>query len=169
MRYTFPKAEHLCLQREIDALFQGKSRATTVYPLRAVVQTVVHGGHGPRVKVLVSVSKRKLRRAVDRNRAKRQIREAYRLNKHLLLEGLPEGMGVHLAFIWLTDAGQSSRFVHRRMTTLLHLIVERVLRLPASEGHAVADESTDGGAIGHADGHIPKVTPPAVEPTVLTP
>ena len=35
-------------------------------------------------QVLVSVSKRNFKRAVDRNRLKRQIREAYRLNKHLL-------------------------------------------------------------------------------------
>jgi ribonuclease P protein component len=36
------------------------------------------------VKLLVSVSKRNFKNAVDRNRIKRIIREAYRKNKHIL-------------------------------------------------------------------------------------
>ncbi len=40
------------------------------------------------IQFTVSVSKRKFKRAVDRNRVKRQIREAYRLNKAPLFEKL---------------------------------------------------------------------------------
>ena len=84
MDHRFPKAEHLCLQRDIDALFASGAHSVVGFPLRAVWHEVEWDGHGPRVKVLVSVSKRKFKHAVDRNRAKRQMREAYRLNKHLL-------------------------------------------------------------------------------------
>lgn len=40
--------------------------------------------------ILISVSKRRFKRAVKRNRVKRQIREAYRVNKHELLNVLAE-------------------------------------------------------------------------------
>ena len=41
-------------------------------------------GPGPGMRLGVVVSRRTLRRAVDRNRAKRLIREAFRLNRHRL-------------------------------------------------------------------------------------
>ena len=42
------------------------------------------------IQFTVSVSKKKFKRAVDRNRVKRQIREAYRLNKAPLFEKLKQ-------------------------------------------------------------------------------
>jgi ribonuclease P protein component len=37
-------------------------------------------------QILATVSKRIFKRAVDRNRIKRQIKEAYRLNKHIIAD-----------------------------------------------------------------------------------
>lgn len=126
MRFTFPKPEHLCLQRDIDALFTPESQSAVAFPIRMLTREVAHTSpHAPRVQVLVSVSKRKFKHAVDRNRAKRQLREAYRLNKHLLLEALPEGTALHVAFIWIADAPQDSSLVHKRMTTLLQRAADR--------------------------------------------
>ena len=126
MRFTFPKAEHLCLQREINALFASTSRSLVAYPLRALLHIVPHEGNGPQAKVLISVSKRKFKRAVDRNRAKRQIREAYRLQKHTLIEQLPDGVGCHLAFIWIADQPCDSNLVHKRMGNLLQRLAEQI-------------------------------------------
>lgn len=83
--FTFRKPEHLCKQKEIEALFSAGSQSFTAYPLRATFKQV-EPTTGPAVKVLLSVAKRRLHHAVDRNRAKRQLREAYRLQKHLLLQ-----------------------------------------------------------------------------------
>ena len=123
-QFTFPKPEHLCLRRDIEALFSAGSQAATAYPIRAVFRRGPHGD-GPVVKVLLSVAKRRLHHAVDRNRAKRQMREAYRLNKHLLVEALPSGVGLHLGFIWLAEEPVDSQKVSERITLLLHRIAEK--------------------------------------------
>lgn len=84
-RYTFPKAEHLCRKKLIEQLFQKQNPSLGVYPLRLTwLPAPAHTSAPP--QVLVSVSKRTFKRAVDRNRLKRLVREAYRLNKHRLLE-----------------------------------------------------------------------------------
>jgi ribonuclease P protein component len=141
MRHKFPKAEHLCLQRDIDQLFTAGARSAVSFPLRAIVRTHTYEGKGPRVQVLISVAKRRLRHAVDRNRAKRQIREAYRLNKEILWEQLPENMALHLGFVWVADQPQDSALVHKRLVNLLHRVVEKVNATPANE-HASASTAT---------------------------
>ena len=121
--HTFRKAEHICLKRDIDALFDKGNAAKTAYPLRAVWRKLPYR-EGPKVKVLVSVSKRHFKHAVDRNRSKRQIREAYRLNKQRLSP--PEGAAVHVAFIWLSDQPISSDIVHKKLKALLKIINQKI-------------------------------------------
>lgn len=136
---TFRKPEHLCRQTEIEALFSAGSSATTVYPIRATYRRVeAAGSQGPQVKVLLSVSKRRLKHAVDRNRAKRQLREAYRLQKQFLLDALPEYTGLHVAFIWLSDKPVKSKTIFERMHTILRRIAENTLKAGAAEPRSEA-------------------------------
>ena len=123
--HRFPKAEHLCLRNDIDALFSAGAKALTAYPLRVVYREVNHK-EGPKVKVLLSVPKRKLRHAVDRNRAKRQLREAYRQNKPTLLKTLGDKQGLHLAFMWLSDKPVDSKVIEKKVINLLHRIGEQL-------------------------------------------
>ncbi|WP_242134137.1 ribonuclease P protein component [Aestuariivivens marinum] len=79
MRYTFPKREKLKSKKLIEQLFsEGKS--VTAFPLRLIyLKTPLN--YDVKAQTGVSVSKRHFKRAVDRNRIKRLMREAYRLNK----------------------------------------------------------------------------------------
>ena len=127
----FPKAERIYLQKEIEELFTpGNAKGITNYPIRMVYRYVTRENEAePRVKVLISVSKKRLHRAVDRVRAKRQMREAYRLNKHLLTYNLPTQpenptTALHIGFIWLSDEPQDSQLVHKRIVNLLKRINE---------------------------------------------
>ena len=77
------------------------------------------------VSILVSVSKRRFKRAVKRNRVKRQVREAYRLNKQPLLEAVEQaGCHVAIAFIYLSDRIADSEVITGRMRTALQRIAE---------------------------------------------
>lgn len=83
---TFKKEERLCSRTLIKELFDNGS-SFTVYPFKAIWENTTFEEHYP-VKVIISVSKRNFKRAVDRNRIKRLIREAYRKNKIILYEAL---------------------------------------------------------------------------------
>ncbi|MBQ0165177.1 MAG: ribonuclease P protein component [Bacteroidales bacterium] len=117
----FPKARHLCLQRSIERLFDESDGRATAWPLRLVWRTT----DGTGVQVLASVAKRHLHHAVDRNRAKRQIREAYRLNNDGL-RGNSLAAGLHLAFVWLADTPVPSEKVERSLRHLLNVCQERL-------------------------------------------
>ena len=84
--FKFNKAERLKNHHLLSALFtSGKS--FSAYPLRVVYISIEEEGSFP-AQFSLSVPKKKFRLAVDRNRIRRQIREAYRLHKHLLYQDL---------------------------------------------------------------------------------
>jgi len=97
---TFRKKERLFKQKEMDFLFE-KGSSFVVYPLR-VVYVEKQPVSGAEAAVLVSVPKKKFKRAVKRNRIKRLIREAYRLNKQTLLQNLREKeKGLLIGFLFV--------------------------------------------------------------------
>ena len=87
--YTLCKAERLNSKILIGKMFEGGvSKSFSIFPIRVVYMPVEQGEAS--ASILISVSKRRFKRAVKRNRVKRQIREAYRKNKSILLECLQE-------------------------------------------------------------------------------
>jgi ribonuclease P protein component len=99
---TFTKEERISIQREIDSLFEEGS-SFRVYPLQ-IVYVEKKQVSGTRASILVSVSKKRFKRAVKRNRIKRLIRESYRLNKKEFLEFLDtEEKRLSVAFIYISN------------------------------------------------------------------
>lgn len=129
--YTFGKAEKLVSKKLIEQLFSGgDSRSMAAFPLRVVYMKKERGEGEPPVQVMISVSKKHFKHAVKRNRVKRQVREAYRLNKRLLwdaLEQMPETQLV-IAFIWQSDSLAESKLVTDKMVTILNRMSEKLQR-----------------------------------------
>ena len=72
----FPRHERLKSQKSIEALFQ-KGKRLSVGDFRFIYQF----RPTPGIQIGVGTSSRQFKRAVDRNRIKRLIREAYRLDQ----------------------------------------------------------------------------------------
>ncbi|MDR3118578.1 MAG: ribonuclease P protein component [Mediterranea sp.] len=125
-RNTLHKAERLCSKLQIEKLFAGGgSKSFSVYPLRVVFMPIEKKEEAS-ASILISVSKRRFKRAVKRNRIKRQIREAYRKNKHGLLDFLREKTGgIAIAFIYLADEFVPTGEIERKMKVMLALIMEK--------------------------------------------
>jgi ribonuclease P protein component len=101
-RFGFGKKEKLKSRKSIDTLFQqGKSFA--VFPIRVTYSFLPAGSEPPLAQVGVTASKRYFKKAVDRNRLKRLMREAYRLQKEALLHALVESGQSCQVFFMFTD------------------------------------------------------------------
>ncbi|HJC96206.1 MAG TPA: ribonuclease P protein component [Candidatus Phocaeicola gallinarum] len=124
--HILPKKERLNSRILIEKLFAGGSKSFPAFPLR-VVYIPVEGNHLPPVSLLISVPKKRFKRAVKRNRVKRQIREAFRKNKQILTEPLANtGTKLAIAFIWLDNELHASEEVDLKVRKLLQLIAERL-------------------------------------------
>lgn len=127
--FTLRKEERICSKKQIDQLFGGHSSHSVVsFPIRAVFMQTTREDGEPTVKMMVSVSKRHFKRAVKRNRIKRQIREAFRKSKYILTETMTQNpdKGISVAFLWMDGRLIKSIEVEKRMYEVLTRIKERI-------------------------------------------
>jgi len=95
-RYLLPKSERLSLKKEIDRLFESGD-SFIAFPLR-IKYLELPSDTAANSCMMVSVPKKRVKKAVARNRIKRRIREAYRLNKNI-----PPDKRLHIAFLYIAD------------------------------------------------------------------
>ena len=117
---TFGKQEHLCNIPDIDRLFK-EGNSFFKHPVKVIWLPASWDGQ-PDIKVLISVSKRNFRRATDRNHLKRLLRECYRKNKHIAIEGL-KGQKCHLAFVYAGKEITDLNSLEPIIIQLLHRLI----------------------------------------------
>lgn len=126
-QFGFRKRERLVSLRLIDELFGGgHSRSVAAFPLRAVFMQRPRGAHDEPLQMLISVPKKFFHHAVDRNRVKRQVREAWRLHKSLLAEALASDKQLLIAFVWTSDTLLPTSAVQERVANLTRRITEKL-------------------------------------------
>ena len=128
-RYTLDKSERLCSKKLIERLFGGGNKSFPAFPRRVVYMPLAPEENTADASILISVPKKRFKHAVKRNQVKRQVREAYRHNKHILLDALkaqetPTSM--ILAFIWLDNKIHSTEEVAYKVKKLLMHIAEEM-------------------------------------------
>lgn len=127
--FFFPKSEKLCSDKHIDKLFTEGNREIGSFPVRLVylqVSTEEISG----INLLVSVSKRHFKRAVKRNRVKRQLREYYRHNNQKLKSILTaNNQGLLLALIYTDGKLWSTEKLNKRLDSafekLLSVLIQK--------------------------------------------
>ena len=99
-RFGFGRKEKLKSRKQIEELFL-KGKNFSVFPLRVTYRFLP--AEETTVQVGVTAGKKYFKRAVDRNRIKRLIREAYRLQKHELTDSMKVRQQKGFLFFVYTD------------------------------------------------------------------
>jgi ribonuclease P protein component len=88
MKYTFSQKERITNKKTFEHIFNS-GKSISVYPYKWIwIETPTTNSQPPPLQLGISVPKKSFHKAVDRNKIKRRIREAYRKNKYLLYEVL---------------------------------------------------------------------------------
>lgn len=114
-KYTLPKKERLSSKKIIEELFK-KGSSSFLYPIKLIYLTKEEDAAPQEFpQVLFSVSKKKFRKAVDRNKVKRRLREAYRLHKHDFFKSFDHNNPQYLAVIYVAKDILSFQEIERKL------------------------------------------------------
>lgn len=122
MKFTFPKKEKLKSQKLIEKLFL-EGKAVNAFPLR-VLYLQTDFDDGAKIKTGVSVSKRNFKKAVDRNRIKRLLREAYRLNKPEYFNNITTSYAFMILYLGKDDTNFDT--VNSKMKIVFKTFLEKI-------------------------------------------
>ncbi|MEN8121439.1 MAG: ribonuclease P protein component [Bacteroidota bacterium] len=127
MPFNYPKIEKLCSKTLISKLFE-KNQKIAKYPIRLIWIETSLPAQVPAQSV-VSVSKRRFKKAVTRNLLKRRMREAFRLNKNELYNSLiAENKQLALMFIYQSNSILPFSNIEKAMIFLLKELERKVIQ-----------------------------------------
>ena len=117
--------EHLKSKSAIEQVYANGTSVTS-FPMRAIFIEQQQETQEPTAAILINVSKKRFRHAVDRNLVKRRIREAYRTSKHPFVEALENsGKKMAVAIIYIDNKHNSTAFIRKKMIKLLESILTK--------------------------------------------
>lgn len=112
MDLSFPKSEHLC-SKIVFGKLMSDGHGFNAFPFRVIWMETDLPGDAP-YQVAFSVSKRRFKKAVDRNRVKRVLRECWRLNKNEVTSHL-EGKKVAFLVVYISNEKMDFKEAEPRM------------------------------------------------------
>ena len=122
MKFTLGKQERLKSRKLIGRLY-AEGNSVKAFPLRIMYLQTLHTSNFP-AQVGVSVAKRNFKKAPDRNRLKRLMRETYRLQKGIVYDNLENPYVFMISYIGREEMPYEELF--SKMNKLLTLFIEEV-------------------------------------------
>ncbi len=125
---TFNKTEKLTSKTAIEAIFK-KGDTIKNYPL--ILKYISYEfNDGAAAKVVITVPKKKVKRAAKRNRLRRQLKEAYRLNKFTLIQQLKQSeTSLALFFIYTGEEKVEYSFLEEKIKVILKKVEQNLPQL----------------------------------------
>ncbi|MDR0606140.1 MAG: ribonuclease P protein component [Bacteroidales bacterium] len=121
--YSFSKQERIYYRNDFQKLFS-KGEYFYLYPFKCIYlwkEATAFSG-----KIAISVSKRKFKKAVDRNKIKRLIRESYRLKKHILYQEYANSkQSIDIFIIYTGTKIYSFRMIEEHFIELINKIIKK--------------------------------------------
>jgi len=124
MRFNYSKKDKLKSKKTITTLFS-EGQSISCYPLR-LIYLKTEFNDGSHIKTGVSVSKRYHKTAISRNRIKRLLREAYRLNKPLYLNN--SSVSYAFMILYLSKDGTTFEAVNHSIQKLFQKFVDKTTK-----------------------------------------
>ena len=125
-RNTFKKIEKLCKKKLIEDTFKSGISIKS-FPFKTIYHFTTFEENTP-VQTLISVPKRNVRLASDRNTIKRRIKEIYRLNKQEIYNFCDhENLKLTIIIIFIGKKEQSSyEFLEKKLLKGLSVLHEKI-------------------------------------------